>query len=67
MPIRPELRSFYSTPEYKARRHRIVVERDGNRCKRCGREQGTPYLNAKNKWIETRVTMAHLDQDHTND
>jgi hypothetical protein len=36
MPIRPELRHFYRTPEYKAARER-VVKRAGNRCEQCGK------------------------------
>lgn len=67
MPIRREWRALYATREYRARRHRIVVERDHNRCKRCGREQGAPYLNKRNKWVCVQVGMAHLDQNPAND
>lgn len=67
MPIRAEFLELYRTPEYKARRKRIVVERDQNRCKRCQREAGQPYLNARNKWVYVQLGMAHLDQDPRND
>ena len=36
MPIRPELRHFYRTPEYKAARERIVA-RAKNKCEQCGK------------------------------
>jgi hypothetical protein len=66
MPIRPELLHLYNTLEYKRHRKAIVVERDGNRCQHCGREQGQPYLNKKNDWVAVQLGMAHLDQNPHN-
>jgi hypothetical protein len=39
MPIRPELRHFYETPEYKAARKRLI-KRSGNLCERCRKPNG---------------------------
>ena len=40
MPIRPELRHFYKTPEWKAARLR-TRERALDRCQRCGAKNGS--------------------------
>ena len=39
MPIRPELRKFYTGPEWKAARSRILA-RAGNCCEQCGKPNG---------------------------
>jgi hypothetical protein len=40
MPIRPDLRHLYRTPEYVEARAR-VVERSGDRCEQCGKRNGS--------------------------
>jgi hypothetical protein len=48
MPIRPELRKFYQTPEWKAARI-AVRERAGDRCEQCGKLNGQREMRwAKN-------------------
>ena len=39
MPIRPELKHFYKTPEYRAARERVIA-RAKNRCEQCGKPNG---------------------------
>ena len=39
MPIRPELRHFYRTPEYKAARA-ACRDRAGDKCEQCGKPNG---------------------------
>ncbi len=43
MPIRPELRHFYSTPEWQAARA-ACRERAGDHCEKCGRSNGSYAL-----------------------
>jgi len=43
MPIRPELRHFYSGPAWRATRKRIL-ERAKNRCERCQKPNGAKVL-----------------------
>lgn len=43
MPIRPEFRKFYTGPEWKATRERII-ERDQHQCKFCGKPEHTWVL-----------------------
>lgn len=61
MPIRPEWRKLYSTPEWRAIRERIIIERAKHRCEHCNQQTGQPYLNKRNKWC-----TVHLDQNPEN-
>src|SRR5579862_53980 len=54
MPIRPELRHHYRTPEWQAARA-AVRERAGDRCEQCGRKNGSTQ---RKRWIgRGRLTM----------
>lgn len=66
MPIRPELRAFYSTPEWKATRARIRlraggvfdsngVYRGGARCEQCGVLDRKTALRAFGWWTEASL------------
>lgn len=50
MPIRPDLRHFYRTPEYLAARER-VVKRSKNRCEQCGKH------NHRRVWV---ISLGYL-------
>jgi len=62
MPIRAEYRHLYNTPEWRAIRERVIVERARYRCEHCNQQKGQPYLNKRNKWCTVQLGVAHLDQ-----
>lgn len=55
MPIRRELRKFYTTPEWKAARAE-VRERAGDRCEQCGAKNGaTGWRMATGRFVDIGV------------
>ena len=54
MPIRPDLRHLYRTPEYKAARA-PVIERAQNRCEQCGAPNGKEVLRQYGWWTEATL------------
>lgn len=77
MPIRPELRPYYQTPEWLEARERAYQRADGH-CERCGSMNGQSYLaldskgdlridelgNPKLSYVQ--LGCAHLDHDPRN-
>lgn len=62
MPIKPENKKLYH-PDWKLISLKIRIERAKNKCEKCGVENGKPIEGKKGKII---LTVAHLDQDPTN-
>jgi hypothetical protein len=51
MPIRPDLRKFYTGPDWKAARAR-TLERSGNRCQRCYKPRREWVWTATGRMLE---------------
>jgi hypothetical protein len=61
MPIRPELRHLYRSPEWELAR-KTVFERAGGRCEHCFRSAGSSYFNPETgRLVKVQIGAAHRD------
>ena len=65
MPIRPELRHFYRTPEYRIARERLV-KRAKDRCEQCRVHNRALVVREGGRKVRIVLTMAHLDHNPAN-
>lgn len=60
MPIKPENKGRY--PKNWKQIRQKILDRAGNFCEFCGRENHTQYFNEKTgRWVKVVLTIAHLN------
>lgn len=63
MPLRPELRHLYRTPEWTSAKSRIAIRAQG-RCEKCGAKKGQKYFSARTgKLVVVQLHLAHSDHE----